>query len=1578
MRQLIDDRDMGRVESNSVHSARFTILERSVSILGNTLLGFLALCFILVGAPQAAFAQTAEGFLGWTSDARPDGYFPTAEAACRAQWVYYQSGSPNSRFIGAKPSADDPNTQKCEWTRFQYLCGPETGGGIGGCGTIIPVGATFRCATGYTRQLGTYCTKDLLPERQCKSSFGSSLFPTVGNPIALLSGAKLAKATDFATADGKFVISRSYRSIPFGRSVNATAFTRGLAGNWNFDFSYELKIGAFSGSPGTPNAKMAVLAPDGTAYDFVLQSNGIWTADTSTGAFFAHKDLKLEYVGTLPADLATIRSSSSQWRLTDGKDVVWTFQTFRHPNGSTYHVGRPTSRTDRDGYRWDFTYRSDTGLEKITDSHGRQALFNWSNFYVTTLASPPAGSHPYPEAVKSISLPDGTAIRYTFDPPAAAAAPSTGVVERLIKAERLNASAAVVDSTTYAYADVRHPRHITSITDHRGVQTATYAYDARGRGTSTAGGGGADTYTVEYNETATEWTRRVTNPLGKAAVFHFTSFGTGDLRLTQIEGEASTNCPISARSITYGPDKAIATETDEEGRVTSYARDAVGRPTAITEAFGTPLARTTNYSWASGLNAPAEIVKPGLTESRIYSSGQLTNVTLTDTTNITIPYPTNGRTRGWTYDWSPGGLLNSVDGPLPGEADKVRFTYDTAGYLTRSIDEVDNVTEVTVRDNRGAPLTIADPNGVPTLFIYDALGRPTSVKTNPGPSQSLYTMEYDNAGNLKKVTMPLGGWLSYTYDAASRVTRIDNDRGEYQTFVLNGLGEATGETTRDSSAAITRQRTKVYDELGRIIQSIGAGTQAAFQYDKVDNLVQTTDGRSKSWGTGWDALNRVVTETDPTTAQSQSAYASNDALTQFKDGRNVTTSRVVDGFGDTIYETSPDRGDRTYWYDQAGRLAKVLAPDDAAGLPDESVGYVYDSTIAGNKGAGRLTSATDQSGSSAFAYDEQGRLIAEQKAIQAQAYQVGYAYDKNGALTSITYPSGHVVTYDRANDGRVTQVRSQVIGGGASTNLATSIAYSPFGPLKGLTYGNGLALARSYDQNYWLTGITLTGASAPLLDLAFGRDGNGNVTGVTDNAATSRAASFTYAANDRLQTAVGAWGADAYTWDASGNRTRVDRTVGGTTASDVATIPAGTNRLTEIRDGAGTLSKAFTLRDGGDLAQQNVAGGYQFDYVYSPRKRLAAVKTNGTEVASYLYDHAGHRVVRTLPATSQVIHYIYGQDGQLLADHDGVTGAMLKEYVWLDDMPLAQIGGPVATPTYAFVHTGQIGEPLMVTDASQAKIWDVVSDPWGNALPLSPASIAQDLRLPGQFMQGESGLYQNWMRDYDPSLGRYIQSDPIGLAGGSNLFAYANGNPNKYIDPNGLFGTGSALRLGRLLCVNPVLCVAGGAAVAAYLVYHYYNSPLAHQIQCEWLGLPPRGPLSLPDRGRGGNYSPFPPTHVSSSASNGDNGPADGDQNDDLTDDKGKDHILNGDETGGGHRAGTGRPGKSEFPSTWSDQDILEAISDVATDPTADRKVEGGRNISEDTRNGVDIRTVDDGGRIVTGYGTNLPRNPRQ
>lgn len=369
----------------------------------------------------------------------------------------------------------------------------------------------------------------------------------------------------------------------------------------------------------------------------------------------------------------------------------------------------------------------------------------------------------------------------------------------------------------------------------------------------------------------------------------------------------------------------------------------------------------------------------------------------------------------------------------------------------------------------------------------------------------------------------------------------------------------------------------------------------------------------------------------------------------------------------------------------------------------------------------------------------------------------------------------------------MTAVSTKPSASGTVQNIATSVAYQPFGPLKSLTYGNGLALARTYDQNYWLTGTKVSATGATRLDLTFDRNDNGQLAGVTDNAATGRSASFGYYDSGRLQYGVGPWGDHSYAYDAAGNRTDLRTDTGGVVAYQFAVNSGTNNQVTQVQDTNGAALRTLTYRDGGDLYEDARVGGSTYQYYYNARKRLVVANKDATDAAYYGYDFRNQRVWRqVMTPTYSSTHYIFDQQGHLLAEHNGDTGAVIKQYIWLDDAPLAVIDKSSGTEVVYYIHTGQIGEPLVMTDASKAKVWDAYVEPFGQAQVFGTASANIDLRLPGQWAQMESGgLSQNWNRDYDPTLGRYVQADPIGLDGGQNLYAYVDGRPTEWVDPDG-------------------------------------------------------------------------------------------------------------------------------------------------------------------------------------------------
>jgi RHS repeat-associated protein len=581
--------------------------------------------------------------------------------------------------------------------------------------------------------------------------------------------------------------------------------------------------------------------------------------------------------------------------------------------------------------------------------------------------------------------------------------------------------------------------------------------------------------------------------------------------------------------------------------------------------------------------------------------------------------------------------------------------------------------------------------------------------------------------------------------------------------------------------------TATFDELGRIMTAVGAGAQTtAYAHDKNSLVVGVTDPLTRQTGYAYDALNRLIQVTDAATNTVPLAYDSQDNLTQVQDQRGLATDYVVDGFGYVIQVTSPDTGVTVNAYDEAGNLTQVT---DARGVvtdyaydalnrvtaktfpaaPAENVTYTYDAVAAGF-GKGRLTGITDPSGSTNWTYDERGNVLSEVRVINGVSFTTAYSYDLADNLASVTYPSGRVVTYLHDALGRVSSVLSRPTAGGTDVTLASSITFKPFGPLSGLTYGNGLALARTFDLDYRMTAETVTATGITAQDLGYSFDLASNILAANDNRVPARSQGFTYDALDRLTQGTGLYGQLDYTYDAVGNRlTRVKAGGGGFT--ETSTIGANDNRLVSVTGGA--VNRSFTYSAAG-----HVTGDGTLGFTINNAGRNVEAKLSGTPIATYAHNALGQRVKKAIPAGATTLFH-YATSGQLLATSDG-TGANWTEYVWLGGMPLAQIDAG----TIYYTHADHLGAPQALTDASKAIVWDASFRPFGETEAQS-GSVTNLLRFPGQYFDAETGTHYNYFRDYDPALGRYLQSDPIGLAGGLSTYSYVGGNPLRYVDPTG-------------------------------------------------------------------------------------------------------------------------------------------------------------------------------------------------
>ena len=239
--------------------------------------------------------------------------------------------------------------------------------------------------------------------------------------------------------------------------------------------------------------------------------------------------------------------------------------------------------------------------------------------------------------------------------------------------------------------------------------------------------------------------------------------------------------------------------------------------------------------------------------------------------------------------------------------------------------------------------------------------------------------------------------------------------------------------------------------------------------------------------------------------------------------------------------------------------------------------------------------------------------------------------------------------------------------------------------------------------------------------------------------------------------------------------------------TETYTVAANSNRLTSI---AGAVNRSFTYAASGQAATDQRSPVSAWSYTTDKAGRMQAAVLNSVTQATFAYDDNELRIANTNSLTSAITHYVYDADGQLIAEMNGATGAVIREYLWLGALPIGYVDrlGSAGASRLFFVHADHLGRPQKITDATRATVWDGVFAPFGEIHAVT-GSIVNVLMFPGQVYDPETGLSQNWHRDYDANIGRYLQSDPIGLEGGISTYDYVSGNPVRWTDFMGLSPT---------------------------------------------------------------------------------------------------------------------------------------------------------------------------------------------
>jgi RHS repeat-associated protein len=194
-----------------------------------------------------------------------------------------------------------------------------------------------------------------------------------------------------------------------------------------------------------------------------------------------------------------------------------------------------------------------------------------------------------------------------------------------------------------------------------------------------------------------------------------------------------------------------------------------------------------------------------------------------------------------------------------------------------------------------------------------------------------------------------------------------------------------------------------------------------------------------------------------------------------------------------------------------------------------------------------------------------------------------------------------------------------------------------------------------------------------------------------------------------------------------------------------------------------------------------------------------------TSPVAVIYNALGQLIEKS--GTSSANVYAYDESGHILGEYNG-SGNLIEETVWLGDIPVATLQPSGSSVAINYVHTNHLSTPTNVTRASDnALMWRIDQDPFGTASPnQNPGGLGTfvyNLRFPGQIYMAKTGLNYNYFRDYDPQVGRYIESDPIELKGGINTYAYVQENPISRTDPTGL-AQKCPLKLGFIISIAPL------------------------------------------------------------------------------------------------------------------------------------------------------------------------------
>ncbi len=1162
---------------------------------------------------------------------------------------------------------------------------------------------------------------------------------SIGNPIHVVTGNKYQGETDLNALPGAL-------GLRFVRHYNSRRESNGANGvlgyGWTHSFTASLTYHA-----------------DEDSYR-LQQSDGRGLTFTASG------NDKTRYLSTRAGDgwLTQLPNQTVRWY-----DRTGGWRTFNAQ-------GQLQTIATAQGKRLTLHYNTQDQLQRVVDPQGRELTLG---YYASG-------------RIKVLIAPDGAKTTYRYDRH-----------QNLITVTRDTQEKTAQSTRSYHYEDAHDAHNLTGLTDERGIRYASWAYDEQDRAISSEHANEAGKVTLNFD---TPDQTDVTDSQGKISTYTTTLEG-GVARVLRIDGPGCDSCGRGDVEYAYNAQYQLTQIKKKDGSTTDYAYDDKGRTTGITQ-HNTNNAQqaptTLAYEYAGRLQ-PSAVVKASInpngqhrTELTYNPQGQPTQLTEKGYR------PSTGKTQGGFeaiartthLAYNAHGDLIAIDGPRDDVEDVIQLTYDDKHRLNTLTTPDGIVQQVLAYDQLGRPTQLQKGTQTPTMLAYTIRGQIQTV--TQGINKVTYA--YDATGHLTGITGPEGETLTLNYDEAGRATQMTGPTGEQLKTDLDTEGRLTSRQLLNASGNVLATVSYLYDAQGRLQSATQNGTDVTrYAYNAQGQLTQVQNPDGHATELSYNGVGQLLSLTQPGNVTTQLTYTDNGQANGLIDARNNATTVITDDFGNRITHTSADTGTQTWAYDQAGNR---IQQTDAEG---HTTTYTYDAAnrlieeqtsdgktvLSYHTTNGLLETITDATSTETFKYNLEGQLTAQTREIDGHRFTTGYAYDPNTQkLTQKTLPDGQVLNYHYYADGQqksqLRAITTPTFLGFSQKTLIGEIDDDNTDGQTSLTYGNGTKTVTRYNEAGQVVAIENTQALA----LQYHYDEQGQITGIDLNGSIQ---TYQYDQLGRLTHADTRLGDYRYDYDAVGNRTEKQHTdQSGNT---------DTEQYTYAKEGEGNrlIEKSNPTLDEQETLAYNTSGSPteagELSYDYNRQQRPTKVyrstgnlnnkanknSNSKTLIAEYAYNRFGERIKKVVYSNSKkpkVTYYLY--DGHSLTAEANETGKITAQYLYYNNQPFTKLEGK----TIYALHTDNLGTPRAATDNKGKLVWQADFSPFGKA-QIKTQKITLNLRFPGQYEDAETGKYYNYFRDYDPDTGRYATSDPIGLQGGINTYAYAYSNPIAYVDIDG-------------------------------------------------------------------------------------------------------------------------------------------------------------------------------------------------